>query len=153
VAGLPQAELLVWRDGEEVELNFETVELGWEGLRDVLFWAGALIQDPPRGMAAQLAIRPQGVTIQHYTFGSPAHRYLLPIRFLQITGLDGHPVANLDEFTAALRRIGDTPIVRVEGITPTGATKVATVKLDPGYWPGSRLRFTDGEWERASLNP
>ena len=153
VAGLPQAELLVWRDGEEVELKFETVELGWEGLREVLFWAGALVQDPPRGMAAQLAIRPQGVTIQHYTFGSPAHRYLLPIRFLQITGLDGHPVANLDEFTAALRRIGDTPIVRVEGITPTGATKVATVKLDPGYWPSSRLRFTEGAWERASLNP
>ena len=153
VAGLPEAELLVWRDGEEVELNFETVELGWEGLREVLFWAGALIQDPPRGMAAQLAIRPQGVTIQHYTYGSPAHRYLLPIRFLQITGLDGHPVANLDEFTAALRRIGDTPIVRVEGITPTGATKVATVKLDSGYWPSSRLRFTEGEWERASLSP
>ena len=153
VAGLPEAELLVWRDGEEVELKFETVELGWEGLREVLFWAGALIQDPPRGMAAQLAIRPQGVTIQHYTYGSPAHRYLLPIRFLQITGLDGHPVANLDEFTAALRRIGDTPIVRVEGITPTGATKVATVKLDSGYWPSSRLRFTEGAWERASLNP
>ena len=152
-AGLPEAELLVWRDGEEVELKFETVELGWEGLREVLFWAGALIQDPPRGMAAQLAIRPQGVTIQHYTYGSPAHRYLLPIRFLQITGLDGHPVANLDEFTAALRRIGDTPIVRVEGITPTGATKVATVKLDSGYWPSSRLRFTEGTWERATLNP
>ena len=153
VAGLPEAELLVWRDGEEVELKFETVELGWEGLREVLFWAGALVQDPPRGMAAQLAIRPQGVTIQHYTYGSPAHRYLLPIRFLQITGLDGHPVANLDEFTAALRRIGDTPIVRVEGITPTGATKVATVKLDSGYWPSSRLRFTEGAWERATLNP
>ena len=153
VAGLPEAELLVWRDGEEGELKFETVELGGEGLREVLFWAGALIQDPPRGMAAQLAIRPQGVTIQHYTYGSPAHRYLLPIRFLQITGLDGQPVANLDEFTAALRRIGDTPIVRVEGITPTGATKVATVKLDSGYWPSSRLRFTEGTWERATLNP
>lgn len=153
VAGLAQTELLVWRNGEEVELSVDTVELGWEGLREVLFWAGALIQDPQRGMAAQLAIRPQGVTIQHYTYGSPAHRYLLPIRFLQITSLDGHPVANLDEFAGALQKVGDTAIVRVEGITPSGATKVATIKLDPGYWPSSRLRFTGGEWERSGISP
>lgn len=152
VAGLPVAELLVWRNGEEVQLNFDTVELGWKGLQEVLFWAGALIQEPQRGMAAQLAIRPQGVTIQHYTYGSPAHRYLLPIRYLQITGLDGQPVPSLDEFAAALEKAGNKPIIRVEGITPTGATKVATVKLDPGYWPSSRLRLSGGDWERASLS-
>ena len=152
VAGQPRAELLVWRNGEEVKLDFDTVELGWEGLREVLFWAGALIQEPQRGMAAQLAIRPQGVTIQHYTYGSPAHRYLLPIRYLQVTALDGQPVASLGEFAGALQMAGDKPIVRVEGITPTGATKVATVKLDPAYWPSSRLRLSDGVWERTSLS-
>lgn len=152
VAGQPRAELLVWRNGEEVKLDFDTVELGWEGLREVLFWAGALIQEPQRGMAAQLAIRPQGVTIQHYTYGSPAHRYLLPIRYLQVTALDGQPVASLGEFAGALQMAGDKPIVRVEGITPTGATKVATVKLDPAYWPSSRLRLSDGQWERTSLS-
>ena len=152
IAGAERAELLVWRNGEELKLDFDTVELGWEGLQEVLFWAGALIQNPQRGMAAQLAIRPQGVTIQHYTFGSPAHRYLLPIRYLQVTALDGQPVASLDEFAGALQSAGDKPIIRVEGITPTGATKVATVKLDPGYWPSSRLRLSDGEWERTSLS-
>lgn len=151
IAGQPRAELLVWRNGEEVKLDFDTVELGWEGLREVLFWAGALIQEPQRGMAAQLAIRPQGVTIQHYTYGSPAHRYLLPIRYLQVTALDGQPVASLGEFAGALQMVGDKPIVRVEGITPTGATKVATVKLDPAYWPSSRMRLSDGAWERLNL--
>ena len=152
IAGQPRAELLVWRNGEELKLEFDTVELGWEGLQEVLFWAGALIQDPQRGMAAQLAIRPQGVTIQHYTYGSPAHRYLLPIRYLQVTALDGQPVASLGEFAGALQMAGDKPIVRVEGITPTGATKVATVKLDPAYWPSSRLRLADGDWQRTSLS-
>ena len=151
IAGQPRAELLVWRNGEEVKLDFDTVELGWEGLQEVLFWAGALIQEPQRGMAAQLAIRPQGVTIQHYTYGSPAHRYLLPIRYLQVTALDGQPVASLGEFAGALQRAGNKPIVRVEGITPTGATKVATVKLDPAYWPSSRMRLSDGGWERLNL--
>lgn len=152
IAGAQRAELLVWRNGEELKLDFDTVELGWRGLQEVLFWAGALIQDPQRGMAAQLAIRPQGVTIQHYTFGSPAHRYLLPIRYLQVTALDGQPVASLGEFAGALQSAGDKPIIRVEGITPTGATKVATVKLDPGYWPSSRLRLSDGQWQRTSLS-
>ena len=150
-AGKPKAEVLVWRNGEEVELEFDTVELGWEGLREVLFWAGALVQNPQRGMAAQMAIRPQGVTIQHYTFGSPAHRYLLPVRFLQITRVNGHSTASLDNFREMLRLERDAPIMRIEGLTGTGATKVATVKLDPGYWPNSRLRFRNGEWERGAI--
>ena len=152
VAGQSAAQLAVWRNGEEVALEFEPVELGWEGLEEVLFWAGALVQDAPRGMAAQLAIRPQGVTIQHYTFGSPAHRYLLPIRFLQVTRVNGFPTRSLDEFTGMLAQAGDSRIMRVEGITATGATKIATVKLDPGYWPSSLLRLEGGEWERAAVS-
>ena len=80
------------------------------------------------------------------------HRYLLPIRFLQVTTIDGHPVRNLGEFAGALERLGDTRIVRVGGITPTGATKVATVKLDPAYWPSSRLRYSEGAWQRENLS-
>ena len=152
VAGQSAAQLAVWRNGEEVTLEFEPVELGWEGLEEVLFWAGALVQDAPRGMAAQLAIRPQGVTIQHYTFGSPAHRYLLPIRFLQVTRVNGYPTPSLDAFTGMLAQAGDSGIMRVEGITATGATKIATVKLDPGYWPSSLLRLEGGEWERAAVS-
>ena len=151
VAGRPEAEARVWRDGEEVELTFDTVELEWQGLREVLFWAGALLQNPPRGMAAQMAIEPQGVTIQHYTYGSPAHRYLLPIRFLQITSVNGHPTRSLDDFAEMLQLAGDQRIMRVEGIAATGATRIATVKLDPGYWPSSRLRFEERDWERAGL--
>ena len=152
VAGRDRAEVLVWRNEQEVELDFDTVELGWEGLREVLFWAGALVQNPQRGMAAQMALEPQGVTIQHYTFGSPAHRYLLPVRFLQITSVNGMPTGSLDAFGEVLQSAGDERIMRIEGITPTGATKVATVKLDPGYWPSSRLRFGNGNWERVGLS-
>ncbi|WP_446830727.1 trypsin-like peptidase domain-containing protein [Candidatus Foliamicus sp.] len=147
-----EAEVVVWRNGEELVLSFDTVEHGWEGLREVLFWTGALVQDPPRGMAAQLAIPPQGVTIQHYTYGSPAHRYLLPARFLQITRVNGMPTGSLDEFTEMLKRSRNQRIMRVEGLTSTGATKIATVKLDPHYWPSSRLHYADGGWQRNSLD-
>ena len=152
VAGQPRAEIRVWRNQEEVELEFDTVELGWEGLREVLFWAGALVQNPQRAMAAQMSIKPQGVALQHYTFGSPAHRYLLPTQFLQIISVNGKPTDGLDAFGAELQRAGDDRIIRLEGITRTGATRVATVKLDPGYWPSSRLLFRDGEWERVGIS-
>ena len=152
VAGQPRAEILVWRNEEEVELEFDSVELGWEGLREVLFWAGALVQNPQRAMAAQMSIKPQGVAVQHYTFGSPAHRYLLPTRFLQITSVNGKPTDSLDAFVVELQRAGDDRIIRLEGMTATGATKFATVKLDPGYWPSSRLLFKEGEWERVGIS-
>ncbi len=151
VAGQAEAEVVVWRNGEEVALAVDTVELGWNGLREVLFWAGALVQDPQRGMAAQLAIRPQGVTIQHYTYGSPAHRYLMPARFLQITSVNGIPTGSLDAFAAMLMRSGGERILRIEGLIPTGATRVATIKLDPHYWPSSRLQHTDDGWKRSAL--
>jgi len=150
-AGRAEAEVVVWRNGKEVALAFDTVDLGWGGLREVLFWAGALVQDPQRGMAAQMAIVPQGVTIQHYSYGSPAHRYLLPARFFQITSVNGMPTGSLSEFSGMLRRSSGQRIMRIEGITGTGATKVATVKLDPGYWPSSRLLHTDGGWQRLAL--
>ena len=123
VAGQPRAEILVWRNQEEVELEFDTVELGWEGLREVLFWAGALVQNPQRAMAAQMSIKPQGVAVQHYTFGSPAHRYLLPTRFLQITSVNGKPTDSLDAFRDELQRAGDDRIIRLEGMTATGANQ------------------------------
>lgn len=146
-----RAEVVVWRNGREVALAFDTVDLGWEGLREVLFWAGGLLQNPQRGMAAQMAIPPQGVTIQHYTYGSPAHRHLLPIRFLQITSVNGMPTGSLAEFSEMLKRSGSQRIMRIEGLTSTGATRVATVKLDPGYWPSSRLLYTNSGWQRLAL--
>ena len=146
-----EARVVVWRDGEELELAFDTVELGWDGMREVLFWAGALVQNPQRGMAAQLAFRPEGVTIQHYTYGSPAHRYLLPARLMLITSVNGMPTRSLDEFAERLKSIGEQRILRIEGLTVMGATGIATVKLDPEYWPSSLMRHTDGAWQRMPL--
>ena len=151
IAGRTQAEVVVWRSGEEVELTLDTVELGWRGLREVLFWAGALVQNPPREMAAYMGIEPRGVTIFPYASGSPVERYLMPAGFLQVTSVDGRPTRNLDEFADMLEAAGDARTMQVEGILPTGATETHTVKLDREYWPSSRLRYAEGRWERVSL--
>ena len=153
IAGRPQAEVVVWRSGEEVELTLDTVELGWRGLREVLFWAGAVVQNPPREMAAR-GIEPRGVTIFPYASGSPVERYLMPAGFLQITSVDGRPTRNLEEFADMLAAAGDARIMQVEGLLPTGASETRTIKLDREYWPSSRLRYAQGRWERVGLaNP
>lgn len=148
VAGRPEAKVLVWRNRQEVELKFDTVEIGWDGLREVLFWAGALLQNPQRGMAAQMGIEPQGVSIQQFTVASPAHRYLHPLRCLQITRVNDMATPNLRAFAEVLRQARGAGSVRVEGITDTGAPVFGTVKLDPEYWPSDTLRHGADGWKR-----
>ena len=153
-----EATVVVWRNGQEVALTFDTVPLDWGGMQEALLWAGALLQNPQRGMAAQLAIEPQGVAIQRYEFGSPAARYLAPARLLQITHVNGMATPDLETFAQALKQAADGRILRVEGIStadtiPVAAvnTAVATMKQDLAYWPSYRLRKTRDGWDRVPL--
>lgn len=152
LAGHAEASVVVWRGGDEVELTLDLVELDWQGVREVLFWAGGIVRDPPRDMAGDLAIEPQGVVIVPYASGSPVERYLMPAEFLQVTSVKGMPTGNLTEFAAMLEATGDARTLQVDGILPTGATETVSIKLDRKYWPSSRLRYTNGRWERIRLN-
>ena len=151
VADGTDAEILVWRYGKEVEFTVETVELGWEGLRELLFWSGALLQNPQRSIAEQLGLKPQGVTIQHYQIASPAHRTLFPLSFFQITRLNETATPNLSAFVAALQQTGGVS-ARVEGINPKGMPVFASVNLDSEYWPSEILRHGPNGWERTRVS-
>lgn len=151
IADRPEAEVTVWRNGQELTREFATVELGWDGLREILFWAGATLQNPQRAIAEQLGIEPQGVSVQQFYVASPAHRSLYPAGCFQITRLNGSATPDLEAFTAALSGIRGADSVRVEGITQKGAPVFATVKLDPVYWPTDTLRYGPDGWERKRL--
>ena len=150
VADRTDVEILVWRYGRELELKFETVELGWEGVRELLFWSGALLQNPQRGIAEQLGINPQGVSIQEYDVASPAHRTLYPLNFFLITRLNETVTPDLNTFVSALGQAG-AGSAQVEGIDHKGAPIFATVNLDSKYWPSEILRHGPNGWERTRL--
>ena len=152
VAGHVEADILVWRNGQEMELGVHTVKLGWRGLREVLFWAGAVLQDPHRGLAAQLGLAPQGVAVQQFNVGSPAHRSIHPLRCFQITRLNQYETPNLKAFVEALELIGNTNSVRVEGVTDKGVQVFGTVRLAPGQWPTNLLRHGANGWKRTRLS-
>ena len=52
----------LWRDKKLHEFEMNTVALDGSGLDRVFLWAGALLQEPHRALAAQRGSAPEGVS-------------------------------------------------------------------------------------------
>jgi hypothetical protein len=143
--------LRVLRDGQELDLDVPTEALSGAGTNRALLWAGALLQAPPRALARQRFIAPEGVYVARYWFGSPADRYDIQAT-RRILEVDGVPTPDLDAFLAA---VGDTPdrgSLRLKLADLDGRLEVTTLKLDLRYWPTYELRRSeDAGWVRERL--
>ncbi|NGX15870.1 trypsin-like peptidase domain-containing protein [Wenzhouxiangella sp. XN24] len=146
----PVVTLRIWRQGEVLDLEVPTVELGSGGVRRVLSWAGALLQAPHRALAAQRGIEPSGVFVAFHAFGSPASRNGLR-GGLRIVEVDGRPTPDLDAFVAAVEGRAHREAVRVRALNWNDQVEVLTLKLDDHYWPMYELVLRDGSWERRAL--
>ncbi len=142
--------LMVWRRGSVREVEVETVALDGTGIHRAMMWAGALLQEPHRAMAAQRGIEPYGVYVAYFGYGSPATRYGLWAG-RRIVEVDGTPTPDLDAFMAVVRGKGDRESVRLKTVNWNNAVEVITLKLDKQYWPAYEIRLTDSGWERRPL--
>jgi S1-C subfamily serine protease len=141
----------LWRDKELKEFDMQTVALDGEGLDRVFLWAGALIQEPHRALAAQRGIVPHGVYVAYFGYGSPATRYgLWPGR--RIVEVDGKTVEDLDSFVEAVIEKSDRESVRLKTVTWNDAVEVITLRLDNEYWPAYEIRRTDEGWQRFDMS-
>ncbi|HZD52460.1 MAG TPA: PDZ domain-containing protein, partial [Woeseiaceae bacterium] len=146
----PNVEATVWRDDEARTLAIETAVLDGTGVERALSWAGALLQNPHRAMAAQRGIDPSGVYVAYFGYGSPATRYGL-YAGRRIVAVDGRETGNLQAFIDAVRGKEDRASVRLKTITWNGAVEVITLKLDKQYWPAYEIRRTDDGWRRVDI--
>ncbi len=146
----PDVELVVWRDGEAIEMNIDTVALNGDGIQRAVSWAGTLLQDPHRAMAAQRGIEPTGVYIAFFSYGSPATRYGLWAG-RRIVAIDDTETPNLQALLDAIEGMDDHASVRIRTITWNGAVQVITLKLDNQYWPAYEIKHTDDGWVRESI--
>ncbi len=146
----PEVELTIWRDDEAVEVGIDTVALGGEGIKRAVSWAGTLLQDPHRAMAAQRGIEPTGVYIAFFSYGSPATRYGLWAG-RRIVAVDDTETPDLEAFLNIVRGTADRTSVRVKTVTWNGAVEVITLKLDNQYWPAYEVRQTEDGWVRESI--
>ncbi len=140
----------VWRDGAAKDIEVETAALDGRGIDRAVSWAGALLQDPHRAMAAQRGIEPDGVYIAFFSYGSPATRYGLWAG-RRLVEVDETPTPNLQAFVDAIAGKEDQESVRLKTVTWNGAVEVITLKLDNQYWPAYEIRRTENGWQRSSF--
>ena len=140
----------VWRDGEARDIDVATAALDSRGIDRAVSWAGALLQDPHRAMAAQRGIEPDGVYVAFFSYGSPATRYGLWAG-RRLVEVDDTPTPNLQAFIDAIAGKEDQESVRLKTVTWNGAVEVITLKLDNQYWPAYEIRRTENGWQRSSF--
>ena len=146
----PAVAVTVWRNGEVLELDVETAALDGLGITRAVSWAGALIQDPHRAMAAQRGVSRDGVYVAYFSYGSPATRYGLWAG-RRVVEVNETETPDLEAFVEAVKDIEHRESVRLKTVSWNGSTEVITLKLDTQYWPAYEIRRTDGGWRRADL--
>jgi S1-C subfamily serine protease len=146
----PEVTATIWRDGEAKEIVIETAPLNGSDIDRAVSWAGTLLQDPHRALAAQRGIEPAGVYIAYFSYGSPATRYGLWAgrRIVQVNDID---TPDLQAFIDAVAGQEDRAAVRLKTVTWNGAVEVITLKLDNQYWPAYEIRRTDDGWQRVEI--
>jgi S1-C subfamily serine protease len=146
----PEVTVTVWRNGGAKEIVVQTAALDGKGSERAISWAGALIQNPHRAMAAQRGVSTDGVYIAYFSYGSPATRYGLWAG-RRVVEVNETPTPDLEAFVDAVKDIGHRESVRLKTKTWNGTTEVITLKLDTQYWPAYEIRRTDDGWRRADL--
>jgi S1-C subfamily serine protease len=146
----PQLTVTVWRNDQAQDVTIDTAVLDGRGIDRAVSWAGALLQDPHRAMAAQRGIEPHGVYVAFFSYGSPATRYGLWAG-RRIVEVDDKPTPDLEAFVAAVAGKQDRASVRLKTVTWNGAVEIITLKLDNQYWPAYEIRRTGDGWLRSSI--
>jgi len=146
----PQVTVTVWRNGEALDIDLQTAALDGRGIDRAISWAGALLQNPHRAMAAQRGVETEGVYVAYFNYGSPATRYGLWAG-RRVVQVNETPTPDLQSFIDAVKAIGDRESVRLKTITWNGTPEVITLKIDNQYWPAYEIRRTADGWRRKDL--
>ena len=144
-------EVEILRNGERQQVQIQTLPAGGLGIERVLTWQGALLHAPHFELAAQRALKPEGVYISFYSYGSPASKYGLRAT-RRIVEVDGKPTLSLDEFLASLEGKASGDSIRIKALALDNQVHVTTLKLDHHYWPTRDYRLSDGQWTAESLS-
>jgi S1-C subfamily serine protease len=146
----PEVMVTVWRNDEVKELAVRTVALDGLGIDRAISWAGALLQDPHRAMAAQRGVDTDGVYVAYFSYGSPATRYGLWAG-RRVVEVNEVPTPDLQAFIDAVEGIEHRESVRLKTVTWNGTAEVITLKLDNQYWPAYEIRRTEDGWRRIGF--
>jgi len=146
----PEVTMTVWRNGEARDLTVKTAALSGRGIERAVSWAGALLQNPHRAMAAQRGISTTGVYIASFSYGSPATRYGLWAG-RRVVEVNETEIPDLQAFIDAVKDIEHRESVRLKTVSWNGTAEVITLKLDNQYWPAYEIRRGEDGWKRLDF--
>ncbi|NNC64950.1 MAG: hypothetical protein HKN84_09215, partial [Gammaproteobacteria bacterium] len=146
----PEVVVTVWRNDQVREIPIKTAALDGRGIDRAVSWAGALLQDPHRAMAAQRGVDPYGVYVAYFSYGSPATRYGLWAG-RRVVEVNETPIPDLQAFIDATKDIKHRESVRLKTMAWNGTVEVITLKLDNQYWPAYEVRRTEAGWRRTDF--
>ncbi len=139
------------REGKVYSENIGTSLLEGRDIDRVLFWSGMYLHAPHRAAQQQRNVKPEGVYIASYKYGSPAARYIIGA-MCRIVEVDDNPVLNLDEFILAVKGKQHKESVVLKTIDINNVPRVSTLKLDSNYWPFYEIQYRGGQWEKIDHN-
>jgi len=148
----PQAmRLEVFRDNQVLSLTVEPNILRGDIHPTYYLWAGAMLQDPHRALAAQFNVERIGAYISWYWYGSPANRYrLLPLN--RIIEVDGVSVNNVQGFIDALQQLRNNEYVRLRLLDLFNREKIITLEPNEHYWPTAKIFWDGSQWRYVMLS-
>lgn len=146
----PEVVVTVWRNDAVQELTIKTAALSGRGIDRAVSWAGALLQNPHRAMAAQRGIATGGVYVAYFSYGSPSTRYGLWAG-RRVVEVNETETPDLQAFIDAVKDIKHRESVRLKTVTWNGTAEVITLKLDNQYWPAYEIRRDDNGWRRTDF--
>ncbi|VAW61472.1 hypothetical protein MNBD_GAMMA08-1753 [hydrothermal vent metagenome] len=142
--------LSVNRLGKELEINIKTKLMNGAGTKNIVQWAGALIQAPHREIALQRGIKPQGVYVSFVFHGSPADRSNLS-SLLRIVEFNEEPVSNLSQFKELILKYKDDKFVQLKVLDLINRESVISLRQNIYYWPGREIVKKNNEWSSGVL--
>jgi hypothetical protein len=127
-------DLVVIRGKQLTTLTVPTSPVNGEGTGRLVFWAGAVMQEPHKAVLQQSKALPSRIYVSARSRGSPAYMYgLAPT--IWITHINGTRVHTLDDFVERITACKHEPFVRIKAQSFDLVPLVFTIKQDLHYWP------------------
>ena len=145
-----KVQLTVLRAGDVLEINVATKKLDTKGTQRVVQWAGALVQNPHRALAAQRGIKAQGVYVSFVWWGSPSSRYGLSA-VNRIVEFDGEKVSDLEHFIELIKSHRNEDSIHLTVADLIDRESVITLKQNNHYWPAREILLYQDKWISRSL--
>ena len=139
--------LTISRLGKVFHVEVNTKSLDGSGVKKVIQWAGALIQEPYREISLQRGIKPKGVYVSYLYHGSPANRSSLST-MLRIVEFQGEAVENLDDFISLAKKYEEEKFIQLKVLDLINRESVISLKQNTYYWPTVKIEKNNNEWSR-----